>query len=553
MKKFLVRFDGDSPLWRKFQKWMKEEHQVEMDSLCLPIGCCVGMLNDTAIFVDNEEGNMTSAPVITLEKWDRLVNGFVLPEKWCIKVNGSYKVNPEVYKWRNMTWYQRGYSFIDCERTWTEDRPKGYTEITLEQFKKYVLKGPKMQDFQAPEGSLVVSPLAEKGDNLNLFNKWFKDTYGGVNPLEVNFEGMMGELRDVSILPPKLSAKDYNKVTRWGDKINSKVGFEWATPKADHSSISKGRYFGGVDLANGSNSSAGGTYEDLLDWAKREQNSLLYGTPYYSIEDLSEGRVALINDGNIDELTTVLKAAFPNDSAPGMGSHKYYNQIKRFPNLWGGNNKTKLPTQSVKEFYKQLKTENIDNRFPFRLTEKDAKRIVEAACRGWRSRLSDKWGAELLRGGFVNIEEEYYKYMRKACTEEQNVLFDEIFGKDEEQFKAGDWITYIGSLSSSYTTKIQSVDKDGWIESDVNKPEEEVHYHYTQYRKATPEEIAKAQCPYEDGELCWVKDNPAWALRYATGKTFQGKPTFYMDQHKGGSEKIWEYHKSAKGVELPKD
>ena len=71
-------------------------------------------------------------------------------------------------------------------------------------------------------------------------------------------------------------------------------------------------------------------------------------------------------------------------------------------------------------------------KFPFRVEEDNIKRIINIACNDWKPRLAKKWGKDLLMQGYVEVSEHFYNEMRKACTEEQNVLFDEIFGKDEE-------------------------------------------------------------------------------------------------------------------------
>jgi len=55
------------------------------------------------------------------------------------------------------------------------------------------------------------------------------------------------------------------------------------------------------------------------------------------------------------------------------------------------------PNECFKKDDEQLKTENMDNRFPFKLKEKDAKRIVNAACDTWKKKLSreKEWGSDL--------------------------------------------------------------------------------------------------------------------------------------------------------------
>lgn len=62
---------------------------------------------------------------------------FVLPEKWCIKIQSNS--NPiEVFKWRGSEWFDSGY--MHNNKFHYETIQDGYTEITFDQFKKYVLK-----------------------------------------------------------------------------------------------------------------------------------------------------------------------------------------------------------------------------------------------------------------------------------------------------------------------------------------------------------------------------------------------------------------------------
>lgn len=62
---------------------------------------------------------------------------FVLPSKWCIKVDRDCQPE-EVYKWRDLTWVESGY--INYTAEWTGGIKHNHTEITLEQFKQHVLK-----------------------------------------------------------------------------------------------------------------------------------------------------------------------------------------------------------------------------------------------------------------------------------------------------------------------------------------------------------------------------------------------------------------------------
>jgi len=74
---------------------------------------------------------------------DKTIKEFTLPEKWCIRQSAG----EEVYKWFNkkydVTSFPTGnYNYLvnsECS-VYSDYIPQGYTEITFEQFKKYVLK-----------------------------------------------------------------------------------------------------------------------------------------------------------------------------------------------------------------------------------------------------------------------------------------------------------------------------------------------------------------------------------------------------------------------------
>ena len=69
------------------------------------------------------------------------------------------------------------------------------------------------------------------------------------------------------------------------------------------------------------------------------------------IKQLREGTIALKNDSTLEELRKVLEYAFPNDSTKSNGNQKYY--FKHYAkNMWMFEEKTYLPSHSVKEFLK---------------------------------------------------------------------------------------------------------------------------------------------------------------------------------------------------------
>lgn len=72
----------------------------------------------------------------------------------------------------------------------------------------------------------------------------------------------------------------------------------------------------------------------------------------FTIEDLANGKCAVVNDGSLWQLNKVLKLSFPKDERVIiMENCKYYFQSS-IKHTWVGNNATTLPTQSVTKFLK---------------------------------------------------------------------------------------------------------------------------------------------------------------------------------------------------------
>ena len=69
------------------------------------------------------------------------------------------------------------------------------------------------------------------------------------------------------------------------------------------------------------------------------------------IKQLREGKIALKNDGTLDELNKVLRYAFPNEPSESKGIRKYYFATSN-KDYWTLNDTTNLPSHSVKEFLK---------------------------------------------------------------------------------------------------------------------------------------------------------------------------------------------------------
>ena len=75
----------------------------------------------------------------------------------------------------------------------------------------------------------------------------------------------------------------------------------------------------------------------------------------YTIEDGSKGKVAIKNDGTVEQLQELLILMFPSDKShlrfgPSTGGSSFYYLSDYADGLWSCSNKTDLPTQSVKDF-----------------------------------------------------------------------------------------------------------------------------------------------------------------------------------------------------------
>jgi hypothetical protein len=212
--------------------------------------------------------------------------------------------------------------------------------------------------------------------------------------------------------------------------------------------------------------------------------------------------------------------------------------------------------QFCKYVLKQEIKTNMNNKFPFYLNPNDAQKIIDSACSQWKTQLATIWANSIVLNKQIEIREEFYKEMRNACSVEQHRLFDSIFGKDVEDFpyKVGDWIAIDGVVA-----KITEINTDSshiyWIKHTPNANTGggfSFKCYKNRIRFATSEEIAKAICPYKDGELIWVKTNGVWLLRYSNGKiTSSGDAEVYYNQLKDGSVTRWPIHRKAEGITLP--
>jgi len=191
LPKYFVIKKIEHPLWDRYIDWLNEQYcKTVMETYWN------GFLNNHYYGYDgntakasgtNNNSSLSSfsnsPTLITLEEWDECVNGFKLPEKWCVKdCEEVNKWASEQFKYSCNIIYDHSYLYIDqskfphnsCYRfaSIAYGKEHGYTEITFEQFKEHVLKQKNnMIDFKVKGTSL---PFIPKGTECR--TKYFNDS-----------------------------------------------------------------------------------------------------------------------------------------------------------------------------------------------------------------------------------------------------------------------------------------------------------------------------------------------------------------------------------------
>lgn len=82
-----------------------------------------------------------------------------------------------------------------------------------------------------------------------------------------------------------------------------------------------------------------------------------------TIEDIRNKKVAINNDGTLEELKEVLGVAFPEGELIVRGYYKYYFAQSISQNKWDcTDEKPKFPIQTVKDFIKQIRDREMKNK-----------------------------------------------------------------------------------------------------------------------------------------------------------------------------------------------
>lgn len=184
----------------------------------------------------------------------------------------------------------------------------------------------------------------------------------------------------------------------------------------------------------------------------------------------------------------------------------------------------------------------------------------ESGCSDWRNRIVAIINDNVLAkdDSLITIKDEDITYARQNASESQLKLLKAagIKFEDEKKYKEGDWVTFTKDWAGCFLKgDVKQLTLSDLGDLHVNKSMvygiEDLS---TYFRPATEEEIAKARCPYKDGDLLWVKNFNNWELRYSNGNLDkEGKMAIcYNGQQKSGPASPWTKHKLA-NIELPND
>jgi hypothetical protein len=197
------------------------------------------------------------------------------------------------------------------------------------------------------------------------------------------------------------------------------------------------------------------------------------------IKQLQEGKIAVHNDGTLEELREVLKYAFPKDGWYVHGATKYYKS--NGGTQWISIDKTDFPSYSVKEFLKEKTMEK--KIIGYKLTKPEYEKAANQIT-----------GTEnlILYSQNYNFQIDTIAYDRVVKAGVLDLWFEPVY--EEEKFKVGDWVITTTEIANCYENY-----KKGEVFQITEIQCEYVYFSPRQVvskdriRKATEEEIKKAQ------------------------------------------------------------
>jgi hypothetical protein len=254
------------------------------------------------------------------------------------------------------------------------------------------------------------------------------------------------------------------------------------------------------------------------------------------IQQLKEGKVVIkINPGvsSVDDLNRVLLATGKESNVNGF--YEYYwiepgnNDIQRH------DDRCPHPCYPLDDFIAELnKNQNTQPMSNKTISSKQAQQIIDIACPTWKAKLAPKWSLDIVLSKSIEIPDSEYRGMRAACTTEQHVLFDKIFGN---QYEIGTHVIVKGYHKNydGRVLKITRIDDNRYVYFEVldgGKSNKTDNFDINRIvRLATPEEIQQATQAAlfpPKGTWCLVKDNSdeSWYVRM-----YNGDGKFVVNEH----------------------
>lgn len=223
---FVIRREAENPLWNKYIAWMDNTYGVNWYGGA-PYYYGYNGYNRVAVSASHFVSPYPT--VITLEQWDEIVNGFVLPEKWCIDSRYLNEKDQDIvldfihktslYNFKEYVGnYIPHFNNLKFENGFLVKHD--YTEITFEQFKKHILKMEDENKFKLPEEWVVkVGDL----DKTSIFSQWRETTKYG------EYLGSNGYLRNDGFFIsnplnyPKITFEQFEKYVLKQETMEKKI------------------------------------------------------------------------------------------------------------------------------------------------------------------------------------------------------------------------------------------------------------------------------------------------------------------------------------------
>ncbi len=214
-------------------------------------------------------------------------------------------------------------------------------------------------------GSLVLAPNATKEYCEILYTSWINENFNTVDP------DVIKKTKDfvISNIHSFITIKEIGNIPK-GLIFIQNIEYETFMSEGQYISIPME-----IMLEHWKNGFVSPTYHQKNYNQDVSANSYIHEQKQkvFTINDLKNGNCAVINDGTLDELNDVLKAAFPKDPIKSYGYAKYCLSIDK--TNWGAYDETDLPTQSVNMF--NLPNYKVETHMPVNMVDEPKKIIYK--------------------------------------------------------------------------------------------------------------------------------------------------------------------------------